>query len=63
MKSKKYIRMSKTQLKCFEIRSAIRNTKQGNSSVTEYYNTLLELWQEWIYFMIQTGVQSRQLEI
>ncbi|XP_052209404.1 uncharacterized protein LOC127812895 isoform X2 [Diospyros lotus] len=31
---------------CFEIRSAIRNTKQGNSSVTEYYNTLLELWQE-----------------
>jgi len=31
---------------CFEIRSAIRTTRQGNMNVTEYYNTLQELWQE-----------------
>ena len=31
---------------CFEIRSDIRTTRQGNMNVTEYYNTLLELWQE-----------------
>ena len=36
----------KNTAQCFEIRSAIWNTKQGNSSVTEYYNRLLELWQE-----------------
>ena len=30
----------------FEIRAAIRNTKQGNLGVTEYYNNLVELWQE-----------------
>ena len=29
---------------CFEIRSAIRTTKQGMNSVTEYFNTLVELW-------------------
>nr|KYP62484.1 hypothetical protein KK1_017020 [Cajanus cajan] len=31
---------------CFEIRSALRNTQQGNKSVTEYFNMLVELWQE-----------------
>jgi len=31
---------------CFEIRAAIRITKQGSLSVTEYYNNLMELWQE-----------------
>ncbi|XP_050204868.1 uncharacterized protein LOC126654907 [Mercurialis annua] len=30
----------------FEIRSKIRNTRQSTSSVTEYFNTLSELWQE-----------------
>ena len=29
----------------FQIRSTIR-TRQGNSSITEYYNALIELWQE-----------------
>ena len=28
---------------CFDIRSAIRNTKQGNLGVMEYYNNLMEL--------------------
>lgn len=28
---------------CFKIRSALRNTKQGNFLVTEYFNTL---WQK-----------------
>ena len=28
----------------FEICSAIRNTRQGTTFVTEYFNTLLELW-------------------
>ena len=31
---------------CFEIRSAIHTTKQGNLNVTEYYNILTELWHE-----------------
>jgi len=31
---------------CFQVRSTIRSTKQGNNSVTEYYNILTELWQE-----------------
>ena len=31
---------------CFEIRSAIWTTRQGNHSVTEYYNLLNKLWQE-----------------
>lgn len=31
---------------CFEVWFAIRMTRQGNSSVTEYYTTLTELWQE-----------------
>ncbi|EOY31231.1 Uncharacterized protein TCM_038193 [Theobroma cacao] len=31
---------------CFEVRSALRSTKQGNLSVTEYFNTLTKLWQE-----------------
>ena len=31
---------------CFEIRSAIRTIKQGISSVTEYFNVLVELWHE-----------------
>ena len=30
----------------FEIRSAIRNTRQGNLNVTDYFNTLVELWHE-----------------
>ena len=31
---------------CFEIRSKIRNTRQENLTVTNYYNSLVELWQE-----------------
>ena len=31
---------------CFEIRYAICTTKQCNLSITEYYNTLMELWLE-----------------
>lgn len=31
---------------CFEVRSALRTTRQGNNSVTDYYNILSELWQE-----------------
>lgn len=31
---------------CYEIRSKIWNTRQGNLTVTEYYNSLMELWQE-----------------
>ena len=31
---------------CFEIKFAIRTTRQGNLSITEYYNVLTELWQE-----------------
>ena len=31
---------------CFEVRSAIRNTKQGMNSVTEYFNVLVGLWHE-----------------
>ena len=31
---------------CFEVRSALRYTRQGNKSVTEYFNILEELWQE-----------------
>ena len=31
---------------CFEIRSAIRTTRQDNLNVTEYYNILIELWHE-----------------
>ena len=31
---------------CFEVRAAIRTTKQGSLGVTEYYNNLMELWQE-----------------
>lgn len=31
---------------CFEIRSKIHNTRQGSLTVTEYYNSLMELWQE-----------------
>ena len=34
----------------FEIRSAIRNNKQGNSNVTDYFNTLVELWHEMVLF-------------
>lgn len=30
----------------FEIRSTIRSTKQGTLGVTEYFNTLVELWHE-----------------
>jgi len=30
----------------FQVRSSIRSTKQGTNTVTEYYNTLVELWQE-----------------
>jgi len=33
-------------VQCFEIRSAIRNTKQGTLGVPDYYNTLMELWKE-----------------
>ena len=29
---------------CFQIQSTIRMTRQGTNSVTEYYNTLIELW-------------------
>jgi len=29
---------------CFEIRSSIRTAKQGNLSVIEYFNILMELW-------------------
>lgn len=28
----------------FQVQSTIRSTKQGNNTVTEYYNTLTELW-------------------
>ena len=35
---------------CFEIRYALQNTQQGNRSVTEYYNVLVELWQEMSLF-------------
>ena len=31
---------------CFEVRSAIRNTKQGMNSVTKYFNVLVGLWHE-----------------
>ena len=31
---------------CFEIRAAIRTTKQSELSITKYYNNLVELWQE-----------------
>ena len=31
---------------CFEIRSTIRTTTQGSSTVTEHYTALTELWQE-----------------
>ena len=30
----------------FQIQSTIRTTRQGNNSVIEYYNALIELWQE-----------------
>jgi len=30
----------------FQVRSLIRTTKQDTNSVTEYFNTLIELWQE-----------------
>ena len=30
----------------FEIKSALREKRQGNLSVTEYYNELQVLWQE-----------------
>ena len=30
----------------FEVRSKIRNTRQGTSSVTEYFNMLSKLWQQ-----------------
>lgn len=36
----------KNTSQCFEIRSAIRTTQQGNMSVTEYYNDLTALWQK-----------------
>jgi len=35
---------------CFEIRSAIRTTKQGNLSVTEYFNILVELWHQIVLY-------------
>nr|KYP59601.1 hypothetical protein KK1_015037 [Cajanus cajan] len=31
---------------CFEIRSALHNTQQGNKSVIKYFNMLVKLWQE-----------------
>ncbi|XP_052197933.1 uncharacterized protein LOC127804888 [Diospyros lotus] len=31
---------------CFEVRSALKTTRQGNNSVTDYYNILSELWHE-----------------
>ena len=36
----------KNTAQSFQIRSTIRTTRQGNNSVTEYYNALTELWQE-----------------
>ena len=39
----------------FQIHSTIRTTRQGNNSVTEYYNALTELWQEMICFMKLNG--------
>ena len=31
---------------CFEIRFAIRTTRQGNLNVIDYFNVLVELWHE-----------------
>ena len=31
---------------CFEIRSTIRTTRQGNLNVNDYFNILVELWHE-----------------
>ena len=36
----------KNSSQCFELRLAIRTTKQGMISVTEYFNILVELWHE-----------------
>ena len=36
----------KNSVECFEIKSALKNTKQGNFSVVEYFNILTKLWQE-----------------
>lgn len=36
----------KNSSQCFEIRSAIKKTKQGNLSVIDYFNILVELWHE-----------------
>ncbi|XP_017981569.1 PREDICTED: uncharacterized protein LOC18592547 [Theobroma cacao] len=36
----------KNSAQCFEVRSALRSTKQGNLSMIEYFNTFTKLWQE-----------------
>ena len=40
-----YSNMENTS-QCFEVQSVLRTTRQGNNSVTDYYNVLSELWQE-----------------
>ena len=34
----------------FELKSNLQDEKQGNSSVTDYYNTLTSLWQKFDMF-------------
>ena len=43
---------------CFEVRSKIHNTHQGSMTITKYYNTLMELWQEMdLFYEIEWSYQ------
>lgn len=43
---KKFFSDSKNTTECFHIRSKLYSSRRGSMSVTEYYDTLMELWQQ-----------------